>query len=60
MPKQAKDPTKKTVSTLVDIDTYYDLKIAALQARCEQQEFYRRILVAAINSPEFLSSLMPA
>ncbi len=57
MSKKAKDPTKKTVSTIVDVDTYYDLKIAALQARCEQQEFYRLILITAIADPVFLAGL---
>jgi len=57
MPRKAKDPTQKTISTLVPVDTYYDLKIAALQSRCEQQEFYRRILTKAVNTPEFLESL---
>lgn len=60
MPKAGKDPTRKTVSTIVSLDTYYDLKIAALQARCEQQEFYRRILTKAINSPEFLATVQSA
>lgn len=57
MPKKGKDPTKKTVSTIVSVDVYFDLKIAALQAHCEQQEFYRRILTKAIASPEFLADL---
>lgn len=57
MPKKAKDPTRKTISTVVNVATYYDLKIAALQARREQQEFYRLILVTAIADPVFLAGL---